>query len=62
MRMGNSQLNLSESSKCCATQGCLRRNMVNKKKLNDSQQINDALYNLYQRKTIHIGRVHTEFS
>ena len=30
------------------TQGCLRTNIVNKKELNDSQQINDALYNFYQ--------------
>ena len=31
-----------------ATQGCLRTIIVNKKELNDSQQINDALYNFYQ--------------
>ena len=31
-----------------ATQGCLQRIIENKKKLNDSQQINDALYNFYQ--------------
>ena len=30
------------------TQGCLRTIIVNKKELNDSQQINDALYNFYQ--------------
>ena len=31
-----------------ATQGCLRTVIVNKKELNDSQQINDGLYNFYQ--------------
>ena len=31
-----------------ATQGCLRTVIENKKELNDSQQINDALYNFYQ--------------
>ena len=31
-----------------ATQGCLRTVIVNTKELNDSQQINDALYNFYQ--------------
>ena len=31
-----------------ATQGCLHTIIENKKELNDSQQINDALYNLYQ--------------
>ena len=31
-----------------ATQGCLRTIIENKKELNDSQQINDALYNFYQ--------------
>ena len=31
-----------------ATQGCLRTIIVNKKEINDSQQINDALYNFYQ--------------
>ena len=31
-----------------AIQGCLRTIIVNKKELNDSQQINDALYNFYQ--------------
>ena len=31
-----------------ATQGCLRTIIVNKKELNDSQQINDALYKFYQ--------------
>ena len=31
-----------------ATQGCLRTIVVNKKELNNSQQINDALYNFYQ--------------
>ena len=30
-----------------ATQGCLRTIIENKKELNDSQQINDALYNFY---------------
>ena len=34
--------------KYCATQGCLRTIIENKKELNDSQQINDALYNFYQ--------------
>ena len=31
-----------------ATQGSLRTIIVNKKELNDSQQINDVLYNFYQ--------------
>ena len=31
-----------------ATQGCLRTIIENKKELNDSRQINDALCNLYQ--------------
>ena len=31
-----------------ATQGCLHRIIENRKKLSDSQQINDALYNFYQ--------------
>ena len=31
-----------------ATQGCLHTIIENKKKLNDSQQINDPLYNFYQ--------------
>ena len=31
-----------------ATQGCLRIIISNKKELNNSQQINDALYNFYQ--------------
>ena len=31
-----------------ATQGCLRTIIVNKKKINDPRQINDALYNFYQ--------------
>ena len=31
-----------------ATQGCLRTIIVNKKEINDSRQINDALYNFYQ--------------
>ena len=34
--------------KYCATQGCLRTILENKKELSDSQQINDALYNFYQ--------------
>ena len=31
-----------------ATQGCLCTIIVNKKELNDSQQLNDALYDFYQ--------------
>ena len=31
-----------------ATQGCLRTIISNKKELNTSQQINDALHNFYQ--------------
>ena len=31
-----------------ATQDCLRTIIVNKKEINDSRQINDALYNFYQ--------------
>ena len=31
-----------------ATQGCIRSIIEKKKELNDSQQINDALYNFYQ--------------
>ena len=31
-----------------ATQGCIRSIIEDKKELNDSQQINDALYNFYQ--------------
>ena len=34
--------------KCRATQGCLHKITVNKKEPNDSQQINNALYNFYQ--------------
>ena len=34
--------------KCCTNQGCLRTIIVNKEELNDSQQINDVLYNFYQ--------------
>ena len=44
-----------------ATQGCPRTVIVNKRVLNDSQQISDVLY-LFQSKTIPIGRIHTEFS
>ena len=56
-----STLNLE---KYCATQGCLRTIIINKKELNDSRQINDAVYNFYQTlfKTIHIGRIYTKFS
>ena len=31
-----------------ATQVCLHTVIVNKKELNNSQQVNDALYNFYQ--------------
>ena len=34
--------------KCCTNQGCLCTIIVNKEELNDSQQINDVLYNFYQ--------------
>ena len=34
--------------KYCAAQRCLRTIIMNKKELNDSQQIHDALYNFYQ--------------
>ena len=43
--------------KYCATQGCFCMIIVNKKELNDHQQINDALYNLYQtlfKEKLHI--------
>ena len=43
----NFQTNLNVE-KYRATRCCLRTVIVNKKKLNDSQQINDALYNFYQ--------------
>ena len=49
-----------------ATQACLRTVILNKKELNDSRQINDALYNFYQallkEKLSPIGRMHTDFS
>ena len=34
--------------KDCTAQGCFRTNISNKKELNNSQQVNDALYNSYQ--------------
>ena len=34
--------------KYCANQGCLHTMTVNEKELNDSQQINNPLYNFYQ--------------
>ena len=43
----NFQTNLNVE-KYRATQCCLRTVIVTKKKLNDSQQINDALCNFYQ--------------
>ena len=47
--MGKSQLSsFLNLEKYHATQGCLRTVIVNKKELNDSQQINDGLYNFYQ--------------
>ena len=49
-----------------ATEGYLRTVTVNKKELNDSQQINDTLYNfcqtLFKEKLSFIGKVHTEYS
>ena len=45
-----------------ATQGCLRNIIVNKEELHDSQRINDALCNFYQKKNYHIGRMHKDFS
>ena len=49
-----------------ATEGYLRTVTVNKKELNDSQQISDALYNFYQtlfkEKLSLIGKMHTEYS
>ena len=45
---GKSTEFLVNLEKCCATQGCLHTIIVNKKEPNDSQQINNALYNFYQ--------------
>ena len=49
MRMGKKSVKFFlKVEKYCVTQGCLRTIIVNKKQLNDSQQINDVLYNFYQ--------------